>query len=178
MLTEFYGIETTDNNQQYIPSFRELISYAVRRNVEGYKNAFEFFSRQKASSVQACNAYFLNLSMEYAAQFQSLKEKKKSIDDYRSAVKSGVIGTFSLNIGELSTEVITRQNDVDSLKAQLEAFQVHPQYEAISRNADALTEQIHTYANTLVLRQQLLKRYEASYSDETPGLPLVDIEKI
>ena len=54
--------------------------------------------------------------MEYAAQFQSLKEKKKSIDDYRSAVKSGVIGTFSLNIGELSTEVITRQNDVDSLK--------------------------------------------------------------
>ena len=178
MLTEFYGIETTDNNQQYIPSFRELISYAVRRNVEGYKNAFEFFSRQKASSVQACNAYFLNLSMEYAAQFQSLKEKKKSIDDYRSAVKSGVIGTFSLNIGELSTEVITRQNDVDSLKAQLEAFQVHPQYEAISRNADALTEQIHTYANTLVLRQQLLKRYEASYSGETPGLPLVDIEKI
>lgn len=178
MLEEFYGIEVTDDNQQYVPSFRELISYAIRRNVEGYKSAFEFFSRQKASSVQACNAYFLNLSMEYAAQFQSLKEKKKGIEDYKNAAKLGVIGTFSLNIGELSTEVITRQNDVDSLKAQLEAFQVHPQYEDISKSANALTEQLHTYANTLVLRQRLLERYEASYSEETPNLPIADIEKI
>ena len=178
MLKEFYGIEVTDSNQQYVPSFRELISYAIRRNVEGYKNAFEFFSRQKASSVQACNAYFLNLSMEYAAQFQNLKEKKKGIENYKNAVKSGVIGTFSLNIGELSTEVITRQNDVDSLKEQLDAFQIHPQYEDISERANALTEQLHAYADTLVLRQSLLERYEASYSEETPSLPVADIEKI
>lgn len=178
MLKEFYGIEVTDSNQQYVPSFRELISYAIRRNVEGYKSAFEFFSRQKASSIQACNAYFLNLSMEYAAQFQSLKEKKKGIEDYKNAAKSGVVGTFNLNIGELSTEVITRQNDVDSLKAQLEAFQIHPQYEDISKNANALTEQLHTCTNTLILRQRLLERYEASYSEETQDLPIDDIEKI
>ena len=178
MLSEFYGIETVDNNQQHVPSFRELISYAIRKNVEGYKSAFEFFSRQKASSVQVCNAYFLNLSMEYASQFQSLKEKKKGIDDYKQAAKSGVIGTFSLNIGELSTEVITRQNDVDKLKEQLESFQVHPQYEDISKDANNLTEQIHICTNTLVLRQQLLERYQTSYSDETPSLPVVDIEKI
>lgn len=180
MLTEFYGIEIADNDntQQYLPTFRELISYAVRKNVEGYKSAFEFFSRQKASSVQACNAYFLNLSMEYAAQFQGLKEKKKGIDDYKHAAQSGVIGTFSLNIGELSTEVITRQNDVDALKEQLEAFQIHPQYEEISEDANNLTEQIHLCANTLILRKQLLERYEISYSDETPGLQIADIEKI
>lgn len=178
MLSEFYGIETVDNNQQHVPSFRELISYAIRKNVEGYKSAFEFFSRQKASSVQVCNAYFLNLSMEYASQFQSLKEKKKGIDDYKQVAKSGVIGTFSLNIGELSTEVITCQNDVDKLKEQLESFQVHPQYEDISKDANNLTEQIHICTNTLVLRQQLLERYQTSYSDETPSLPVVDIEKI
>lgn len=178
MLTEFYGIEMVDNSQQYLPTFRELISYAVRKNVEGYKSAFEFFSRQKASSVQACNAYFLNLSVEYAAQFQSLKEKKKGIDDYKHAAQSGVIGAFSLNIGELSTEVITRQNDVDALKEQLEAFQIHPQYEEISKDANDLTERIHSCTNMLILRQQLLERYETSYSDETPELPIADIEKI
>jgi len=178
MLEEFYDIQVTDSNQQYVPSFRELISYAIRRNVEGYKNAFEFFSRQKASSVQACNAYFLNLSLEYAAKFQSLKEKKKGIDSYKNAAKLGVIGTFTLNIGELSTEVITRQNEVDSLKAQLESFQVYPQYEEISKESDTLTEQLHTIANTLTLRRQLLERYESSYSEEAPRLPVSDIEKI
>lgn len=178
MLEEIYGIEVTDSNQQFVPSFRELISYAIRRNVEGYKSAFEFFSRQKASSVQTCNAYLLNLSMEYAALFQSLKEKKKGIDDYKNAAKSGAIGTFSLNIGELSAEVITRQNDVDSLKVQLKEFQIHPQYEDISERANALTEQLHTHANTLILRQRLLERYEANYCEETPSLPITDIKKI
>lgn len=177
MLAEFYGIKTTDNKQQYIPSFRELISYAIRRNLEGYKNAFEFFSRQKVSSIQGCNAFFLNLSMEYAAQFQILKEKKKGIDDYRNAAKSGVIGTLSLNIDELYSEVNNRQKDVDLLKTMLESFQIHPQYEDILKKANALTEQIHTNTNTLILRQKLLEKYEASSCD-TPSLPLADIEKI
>lgn len=42
MLSEFYGIETVDNNQQHVPSFRELISYAIRKNVEGYKRHLSF----------------------------------------------------------------------------------------------------------------------------------------
>ena len=178
MLEEFFGVVVTEHNQEHMPSFRELISYTIRRNVEGYKSAFEFFSRQKASSVQICNAFFLNLSMEYAGQFQSLKERKKGIEDYKNATKSGVIGPFSLNIGELSTEVITRQKDVDSFKEQLDAFQIHPQYEDISKEANDLTNEIHSLTNTLVLRQRLLERYEASYAEEDPGLPLADIEKI
>ena len=178
MLEEFYGIVVTEDNQEHMPSFRELISYTVRRNVEGYKSAFEFFSRQKASSVQICNAFFLNLSMEYAGQFQSLKERKKGIEDYKNATKSGVIGPFSLNIGELSTEVITRQKDVDSFKEQLDAFQIHPQYEDISKEANTLTDEIHSLTNTLVIRQRLLERYETSYAEEDLGLPIADIEKI
>lgn len=178
MLDVFYGIETNDNNSHYVPTFRELISYAIRKNVDGYRNAFEFFSRQKAYSVQSCNAYFLNLNMDYAAQFQSLKEKKKGIDDYKNAAKSGVIGNFSINIGDLSTEVITRQKDVDALKKQLEAFQVHPQYEDISQKANNLTERMHSLTNTSILRQHLLERYESSYKEETTDIPIADIEKI
>ncbi len=178
MLEEFYGIVATEDNQRYIPSFRELISYTIRRNVDGYRNAFEFFSRQKASSVQICNAYFLNLSIEYAGQFQRLKEKKKGIEDYKNATKSGVIGSFSLNIGELSTEVITRQKDVDAFKKQLDTFRIHPQYEKILKEANSLTNEIHALTNTLVLRKRLLEKYEASYAAEDCGLPIADIEKI
>jgi uncharacterized protein YydD (DUF2326 family) len=178
MLQEFYGILATDKNAEYIPSFRELISYAIRKNVEGYKSAFEFFARQKASSIQICNAFFLNLSLEYAGQFQNLKEKKKGIEDYKSAAKSGVVGSLNLNIGELSTEVITRQRDIDSFKEQLDAFQIHPQYEDISKEANLLTTEIHSLTNTRILRQQLFERYEKSYSKEEPELPIGDIQKI
>lgn len=178
MLEEFYGILATEKNTEYIPSFRELISYAIRKNVDGYKSAFEFFSRQKASSIQICNAFFLNLSLEYAGQFQRLKEKKKGIDNYKNAAKLGVVGSLNLNIGELSTEVITRQKDIDNIKEQLDAFQIHPQYEDISKEANLLTSEIHLLTNTLVLRQQLLERYEKSYAKEEPELPIDDIQKI
>ncbi len=178
MLEELYGLQTSENNQKYIPSFRELISYAIRRNVEGYKDAFEFFAKQKAFSVQCCNAFFLNLSMEYAGEFQSLKEKKKGIEDYKKATKAGIAGISSSSIGEISTEVITRQKDVDDLKSQLDAFQIHPQYQEISKKANFITEELHSLANKRVIRQQLLSRYEASYSQEEQELSTFDIEKV
>ena len=178
MLEELYGMQTNDNNQKYIPSFRELISYAIRRNVEGYKDAFEFFAKQKAFSVQSCNAFFLNLSMEYAGEFQSLKEKKKGIEDYKKATKAGIAGISSSSIGEISTEVITRQKDVDDLKSQLDTFQIHPQYQEISKKANLITEELHSLANKRVIRQQLLSRYEASYSQEEQEFPTSDIEKV
>ena len=98
--------------------------------------------------------------MDYAAQFQSLKEKKKGIDDYKNAAKSGLLEILVLILETLSTEVITRQKDVDALKKQLEAFQVHPQYEDISQKANNLTERMHSLTNTSILRQHLLERYE------------------
>lgn len=177
MLINFYGIDTNDNTEN-LPTFRELISYAVRRNVEGYNNAFEFFSKQKAYNRQVCNAYFLNLSMEYAVQFESLKVKEKGITNYKNAVKSGVVGSYSLNIGELSTKIITLKSEADSLKSQLDAFQVHPQYEKISNDANVLTDQIHSLANTLVLRKRLLNRYETNYGDENLNVSVSEIENI
>lgn len=178
MLNKFYGIETNEENVKYTPSFRELISYAIRKNVDGYKNAFEFFSRQKAYSIQSCNSYFLNMSMEYVAKFQLLKEKKKAIDDYVAAVKSGFLGNLSLNIGELNSEVIALQKDLDDLKEQLDNFQIHPQYTEIANKTNVLTEKIHELTNDMILKKQLLERYENNYCIEDSNLPLADIKHV
>jgi uncharacterized protein YydD (DUF2326 family) len=178
MSNKFYGIETNEENVKYTPSFRELISYAIRKNVDGYKNAFEFFSRQKAYSIQSCNSYFLNMSMEYVAKFQLLKEKKKAIDDYVAAVKSGFLGNLSFNIGELNSEVIALQKDLDDLKEQLDSFQIHPQYTEIANKTNVLTEKIHELTNDMILKKQLLERYENNYCIEDSNLPLDDIKDV
>lgn len=81
MLTIMYNLDKNDI-RKYTPSFRELISYNIRRGIDGYRNAFEFFSKQKVYSIQSCNAYFLGLNLDYASQFQEIKDKIRGIDDY------------------------------------------------------------------------------------------------
>jgi len=172
----FFGLTKSDTD--FMPSFRELISYYIRRNIDGYRNAFEFWKNQPAHNRQACNAYFLDLNIEFASKFQKLKEEAKKIDDYRKAVASGVVGTFTLDVGKLETEVINKRADAEHMRKQLESFRVHPQYNEIATEANLLTEQIHKISNTLVLRQQLLSRYEQSTEEESVDVSINDLQRI
>lgn len=85
----FFGLPK--NESDGLLSFRELISYFARRNTDGYQDPFRFWKSQPEHSRQACNAYFLDLNMEFVAKFQKLKEEAKSIEIYRKAVTSGMI---------------------------------------------------------------------------------------
>jgi len=163
---------------EYMPSFRELISYYIRRNIDGYRDAFEFWKNQPAYNRQACNAFFLDLNLEFVSRFQKLKEEAKSIEIYRKAVASGVIGSFTLDLGKLETEVINRRTDAENMRKQLETFRVHPQYNEIAIEANTLTEQIHDVSNALVLREQLLTRYEESMNEELSDVSIVDLQKV
>ena len=178
LLYLFFGIEKSTPPIKYTPSFRELISYTVRRTTDGFRDAFEYYPKQQAYSRQICNAYFLDLNMDYASAFQELKDKTKGIADYKKAANSGVIGNISLNIGDLNTEVIMRQKEMEQLKQQIDSFQVHPQYSEVTKLADKLTAEIQQYNNTIVVRRQLLTRYEESVKEEEIEIPVGEIEKI
>ncbi|MEL4106466.1 DUF2326 domain-containing protein [Oscillospiraceae bacterium WX1] len=172
----FFGL--SKDGTEYMPTFRELISYYVRRNIDGYRDAFEFWKNQPIHNRQACNAYFLDLNMEFASRFQKLKEEAKKIEDYRKAATSGVIGTFTLDVGKLETEVINRRAEAEHMRKQLETFRVHPQYSEISTEANSLTDEIHAASNTLVLRQQLLSRYEQSMIEEITDISTGELQQI
>ena len=178
LLYSFFGIEKSNLSIKYVPSFRELISYTIRRTTDGFRNAFEYYPGQREYSRQTCNAYFLDLNMGYASAFQELKDKTKGIADYRKAANSGVVGNITLNIGDLNTEVIMRQKEAELLKQQIDSFHVHPQYAEITKLADELTAEIQQYNNTIVIRRQLLSRYENSVKEEEVEIPVVEIEKI
>ena len=176
MTDSMYGIE--DTSISYLPSFRELISYSVRRGTDGFSSPFEFFSKQKAYSIQACNAYFLHLSVEYASKFQEIKDKKNGIKNLKTASKLGVITNTNFNIGELNTELISQQLIVDNMREELDAFQVHPQYNDIAKEANDLTEKIHGLTNNLALKKRLLTRYEEGIVQENTEIPLQEIKDL
>lgn len=163
MLKNFYGIEKS-KERKYYPSFRELVSYNIRRGLDGYKSCFDYFSPQKTYSVQSCNAFFLGLSLECANDFQLIKDKKKNIDEFKRLSKSGLIGNY--NIGELNTNIVSKEKETLELKQQLESFKVHPQYKEISERVNVLTREIHTLADDCVIQEMLLSQYNNSIESE------------
>ncbi len=178
LLTMWFGLEKENKNRKYTPSFRELISYLVRRTSDGFRSAFEYFPKQKTYSVQECNAYFLGLNLDYASQFQEIKDKVKGIQDYKKAAKSGVIGELKLNIGELNSDVITRERENEKLKMEIDTFKVHPQYYEVNKEANELTKKLHEAANTISIKKQLLDRYIDSVQKKETEVPLSEIESI
>lgn len=172
MLNKVFGIER-DSDKQYYPSYRELISYSIRRGLDGYKNAFEYFSKQKTYSTQSCNAYFLNLSLEFANEFQKIKDKKRNIEEFKQLTKSGFIDNY--NIGELNTKVISKEKETKELKNQLDSFKVHPQYNEISLKVNSITQNIHSLTNDCIIKEMLLNQYSESVNSEDEE---VSIEKI
>lgn len=177
MLKDMYGLES-NQDAYYSPSFRELISYVIRRGSDGFASPFVFFSKQTEYSKQICNAFFLNLSVSYAEEFQIIKDKKRGIEDYKKAAKTGVLGDLSLNIGELSTEVFRRQKEVDELAKQLEGFKVLPQYKEITQEANYCTTKMHELSNELLVQQRLVDRYEESIRTETIDVSAEDIKNV
>ena len=177
MLRKMYGLEPNQDGS-YSPSFRELISYVIRRGSDGYISPFAFFGKQTEYSKQICNAFLLNLNVNYAEQFQIIKNKKKGIEDYKKAAKTGVLGDLSLNIGALSTEVFRRQKEVDELAKQLEGFKVLPQYKEITQEANSCTTKMHELSNELLIQQRLIDRYEDSISTETIDVSIDDIKNV
>jgi uncharacterized protein YydD (DUF2326 family) len=174
--TLFFGLSKVD--KMNIPSYRELISYFVRRNLDGYRDPFDYFKAQNALSRQACNAYFLDLNMEYVSKFKQLKEENTSIKVLKKAAKTGVLKNVSLDIQTLDNEILTRRIMAKQVKEELDSFRVHPQYFDIVNKVDELTTKIHALSDTLFLDQKLLERYEESVKEDTSDTSIDLVQQI
>ena len=151
-----------------IPSYRSLISYMIRRGPGAYMDPFRHLPQQKTGDCQLHIAYLLGMNWEYAALWQSLKDKEQSIRAFEKAIKTGALEGVVGTEGELETRRIRLEQQTTEAKRALDSFKVHPQYESVQRDADLLTQEIHDLTNTNVTDRRLLTRYQESTREEKP----------
>jgi uncharacterized protein YydD (DUF2326 family) len=156
-----YGLQNSSRTK-YIPAFRTLISYSIRRGIDAYADPFRNFRSQPPWSVQVHNAFLLGLNWINASEVQDIKERKKAITGLETSIKSGM----ALSKGELEAKRVNITNEVKLHSESLLNFKVHPQYREIQENANILTTQIHKFSNELIMLQKKLQRYEESVAQE------------
>lgn len=153
--------------EKYNPSFRALISYFVRRRSGAFLNPFSYFSQQPGWSKQVNNALLQDLNWEFASKLQNIKDQEKVLDDLKKAINSGMLkGIMGGTIGELESQRVRVELQVEEFKKQLDSFKVHPQYKDIELKANELTLQIHSYTNNNIANRNLISHYENNMVEE------------
>ena len=165
-----FGLSVSENQEErkYRPSYRSLVSYLIRHGAGAYESPFEHFLKQKAWQTQLSIGYLLGMNWEYASRFQELKDREEDIRKLEKVVRAGDLQDIFGTVGELETLSINLKRRTEEAKQALDSFRVYPQYESIQRDADSLTEEIHSLSNANVADRRLLKRYKESVKEEVP----------
>ena len=161
-----FGLPVIQEQKLYRPTFRSLISYFIRRGHDAFSSPFSHFRRQKQWDIQVQNAFLLGLGWESASEWQSIKDKEKVLTALREGASVGAVQGFLGSVGELESQIVLLESDVQRRGQELSEFRVHPQYRQVESEANTRTEKIHKLSNQNVADRRLLKFYEQSFEQE------------
>jgi uncharacterized protein YydD (DUF2326 family) len=159
-----FGLYESNDEEQFKPSYRSLISYFVRTKPGAYLDPFKYLPQQKGIVSKVNIAYLLGLSWEYASKLQELDETELGL---KALASGSVLGVGS--VGELEAHRIQLQQKTAEMSKSIETFLVHPQYQDVQLEADRITSELHSLANNNVSDRSKLRRYIESTACEVPS---------
>jgi len=169
----FFGLRSSYDGYEYVPTFRSLISYFIRRN--GQRGAFlepiRQYKQQLTWDIEVNNMFLLGLGWEFASKWQILRDRINVIEIMKRETKSGILMDLLGSIGDLEAKKILLEVQVKSEEENLNNFRVHPQYGQIENEANQYTKSIHELVDQNVFDKRLMENYEASLSDEIDAKP-------
>ena len=153
--------------KQYQPTFRSLFSFAVRRQESGgFQSPMQHSIRQALWDQQATVCYLVGLDSSIPGGFQELRGREKIAKDLRKAAISGELGRYFGRAAELRTQLTVAEARTDRLRAQLEGFQVVPQYKEMEQEASEITEEINNLNVENIVDQDLVRELQSSLAAE------------
>ena len=169
-----FGMPINDEGRQFMPTFRSLISYFVRRGVDAFSNPFEHFRKQLEWDKQVNNTFLLGLAWEDASDLQSIKEQEKLLDSLKKLKKikqTRIVTRVFGSLGELEAARVQLEQQLSHRQEALRNFRVHPQYHELEQEANRLTSELHELTNENLLDRRLLTFYQSSLEEENEPLP-------
>ena len=153
---------------KYNPSFRSLVSYFARRGHQAFGDPFTHARNQQPWDSRLHVALLLGLEWRHAAESRRIQDRQNKLKQLRKLANDGDLPYGGGSIGELEAERVTLEQDVEREARALDDFRVHPQYEAIQREADQVTTKLHAAANSRVVASRRLKMYREAIESEQP----------
>jgi len=168
-----FDLNFSFGDKKYVPTFRSLISYIIRRNAQrgAFLNPFQQYKKQSEWDIQVNNSYLLGLDWEYALKWQVLKDRVKILTQIKQEAQTELLTDIMGSIGELEATKIRLEAQVKQQEENLKSFRVHPQYLELEADANNFTKQIHDLVNANINDKRIFEYYELSLKEEVDANP-------
>lgn len=149
-------------------SGRTLLSFAMRRvSSHGFNEPQRSFSQQPEAEATTNLAYLLGLDWHLAGRYRDIAAREATRRQLRKAVDDPIWGKIVGTTADLRAQVTVAESRVDTLREQVRAFRVVPQYEELKERADELTRRIQQLGNDDVIDQRNLDQLQQSVQETT-----------
>jgi len=166
---EMFGVREEWKNEGRTPTFRSLFAYFVRR-VDGGA----FLKPEKQSAIQGADdyqmalMYLFGLDWRIAADWQSVRDREKTLSELKKAASAGAFGSIIGSAAELRTQLTVAEDRLRRLKQETLVFRVHPQYRAMEKEADELTHKLGQLANANTIDLGAIRDLKGALESEAP----------
>lgn len=158
-----------DPQRRFAPTFRSLFSYFARRQGSGgFARPTQQSEQQQIWDQQVAVSYLLGLDAGIAQEFQETRAQEKAMAELRKAARQGDLGRFYGNAADFRTRLAVAQTRARQFRAQVEAFNVVPEFAAMEREATEITLSITALNNDNLIDRELIDQLKASLDYERP----------
>ena len=164
-----FGLSSLETAESKPPSFRSLFAYFVRRQLGGaFTTPEKQAGMQQTGDMQAALMFLLGLDWQIARDWQVVRDREKTLDELKKAAGTGAFGSIIGKAADFRTRLTIEEAHLKKLYAEIESFQVLPEYRELEVESAKLTRDLNELANANTLDFAAIRDLEGALVSEIP----------
>lgn len=164
---QMFGLSSLDAAGSKPPSFRSLFAYFVRRQASGaFMTPEKQATMQGTGDMQMALMFLLGLDWQIARDWQAVRDREKTLEELKKAAGNGAFGSIIGKAADLRTELTIQEARLKKLHAEVETFQVLPEYRELEVESATLTRQLNELANANTIDFSAIRDLESALASE------------
>jgi uncharacterized protein YydD (DUF2326 family) len=166
---QMFGLSSLEAAGSKPPSFRSLFAYFVRRQASGaFMTPEKQATMQGTGDMQMALMYLLGLDWQIARDWQAVRDREKTLEELKKAAGTGAFGSIIGKAADLRTQMTLQEARLKKLHAEIETFQVLPEYRELEVESSVLTRQLNELANANTIDFSAIRDLEGALTSEIP----------
>jgi len=144
-------------------------AYFVRRQASGaFMTPEKQATMQGTGDMQMALMFLLGLDWQIARDWQAVRDREKTLEELKKAAGNGAFGSIIGKAADLRTELTIQEARLKKLHAEVETFQVLPEYRELEVESATLTRQLNELANANTIDFSAIRDLESALASEVP----------